>query len=311
MKLANLDLFEDVYRHGSFSAVARSRNVAPSVVSRAIAGLEADLGVLLFYRTTRKIAATEAADLLMREVDVHLEALRSLRATLADTADGPSGVLRISASHAFGIHCLGPIVPAFCRAYPDIRIDLSLSDQLVDIVGDRFDVVLRHGPLADSSMIATPVLRTRYHVCASPDYVASAGRPATPADIGNRSCLTFPLPGFSDVWRLRDAAGREQEVPIRSAQSVNSGIVQRAWALQGLGIVLLSDWLIGADLAAGRLIDLFPDHVATPSNFRTVISAVYPNRSYTPKKVKLFIAFLQQMLAAGLASLDDRTPVDR
>ncbi|MBT2185410.1 LysR family transcriptional regulator [Sphingobium nicotianae] len=301
MKLANLELFEDVYRRGSLSAVARSRNVAPSVISRAISGLEAELGTLLFYRTTRKIAPTEAASLLMQEVEQHLDALRSLRTTLSDKADAPGGVLRISASHAFGIHCLGSIIPAFCRAYPGVRIDLTLTDQLVDIVGERFDLALRHGPLGDSSMIAMPVLRTRYHMCASPAYLAAMGHPREPGEISGRNCLTFPLPGFSDVWRLRDAEGHEHDIPVRSGMSVNSGIVLRDCALQGLGIVLLSDWLIGADLAAGRLIDLFPDHVATPSNFQTVISAVYPNRTYTPRNVKLFIAFLQQNLASALA----------
>jgi len=302
MKLSSLELFEDVYRRGSFSAAARARNVAPSVVSRGIAALEAELGALLFYRTTRRIAPTEAADLLMGKIEQHLDALQSLRSTIGDMADtAPSGTLRLSASHAFGIHCLARVIPAFRAAYPSVRVDLSLNDRMVDIVGDKFDLALRHGPLADSSMISRTILRTRYHVCASPAYLARTGRPATPADIGERDCLTFPLPGFSDVWRLRDADGRESEIPVRSALSANSGLVLRDCALQGLGIVLLSDWLIGADLDAGRLVDLFPDHVATPSNFQTVISAVYPNRAHTPRKVTVFLSFLERHLAGGAA----------
>ncbi len=293
MKLSNLDLFEEVYRRGSFSAAARSRDVAPSVVSRAIAALEAELGTLLFYRTTRKIAPTEAAALLAREVEQHLDALRSLRTTLTDAVNAPSGVLRISASHSFGTHCLGDAIPAFCAKYPKVTVELSLSDQHVDIVGDRFDVALRHGPLPDSSMIARPILRTRYHACASPAYLGVAGQPSRPSDIADRACLTFPLPGFSDLWRFRDAEGREYEVPVRSALSVNSGLVLRNCALQGLGIVLLSDWLIGQDLAKGRLIDLFPDHEATPTNFQTTISVVYPNRKYVPRKVTAFVSFIQ------------------
>lgn len=296
MKLSNLELFEEVYRRGSFSAVARSRDVAPSVISRAIAALEAELGTLLFYRTTRKIAPTEAANVLAQEVEQHLDALRSLPATLADTSGAPSGILRISASHSFGIRCLSRVIPGFCARYPKVMVQLSLTDQVVDIVGDRFDVALRHGPLPDSSMIARPIMRTRYHICASPAYLAAAGRPSAPSEIGDRDCLTFPLPGFSNIWRVRDANGRESEIPIRSAMSANSGLVLRDCALQGLGIVLLSDWLVGEDLASGRLIDLFPDHHATPTNFQTVISAVYPNRKYTPRKVKAFVAFLHDAL---------------
>lgn len=297
MKLANLDLFEDVCRRGSFSAAARARNVAPSVVSRAIAALEAELGALLFYRTTRKIAPTEAGTLLLRNLEQHLEALRALPGTLAEATDVPSGLLRVSASHSFGIHCLGQLIPAFCDVYPQVRVELSLTDQVVDIVGERFDLALRHGPLADSSMIAVPILRTRYHVCASPAYLAAKGRPTRLSDITARDCLTFPLAGFSDVWRFQDAGGEVSDVPIRSAMSANSGIVLRDCAIRGQGIVLLSNWLVGADLAAGRLIDLFPDHVATPSTFQTAISAVYPNRKFTPKKVSTFVSFLRTELA--------------
>ena len=299
MKLANLELFEEVYRRGSFSAVARARNVAPSVISRAIAALEAELGTLLFYRTTRKIAPTEAATVLAQEIEQHLDALRSLHTIVADTAGGPSGILRISASHSFGIRHLSRIIPAFCAEYPKVKVQLSLTDRIVDIVGERFDLALRHGPLADSALIARPILRTRYYACASPAYLAAAGSPSDPSELSDRDCLTFPLPGFSDVWRFRDADGQETEVPIRSAMSANSGLVLRDCALQGLGVVLLSDWLIGEDLADGRLIDLFPDHHVTPSNFQTVISAVYPNRKYTPQKVKAFVTFLQQHFNAA------------
>jgi DNA-binding transcriptional LysR family regulator len=297
MKLSHLELFEDIYRKGSFSAVARARNVAPSVISRAISALEEELGTLLFYRTTRKIAPTEAATRLAQEIEQHLDALRSLRTTLADSSDAPSGVLKVSASHSFGIRCLSRVIPAFCKEFPNIKVQLSLTDQIVDIVGDRFDLALRHGPLPDSGLIAQPILRTRYFACASKHYIATNGHPATPSGISDHTCLTFPLPGFADNWRFRDLHGEESDIPITSAFSANSGLILRDCALQGLGIVLLSDWLIGEDLGSGKLIDLFPKHIATPSNFSTVISAVYPHRKYTPQKVLVFVAYLQQALA--------------
>ena len=306
MKLATLELFEEVYRRGSFSAVARARDLAPSAVSRAVAALEEELGTLLFYRTTRRVAPTEAAAVLFKEVGQHLDALRSLRTTLSDASGSPSGTLRISASHSFGIRHLSRIVPRFCAAYPNIRVELSLADRVVDIVGERFDLALRHGPLPDSSLIAQSIVPSRYHACASPAYLALAGRPSEPAEIAQRACLTFPLPGFSNIWRFRDGEGRDVDVPIRSSMSANSGLFLRNCALRGQGIVLLSDWLIGADLADGSLVDLFPSHRATPNDFQSAVSAVYPDRRYTPRKVTLFISCLRDYFGAagGLGASD-------
>ena len=296
MNLANLEMFSEVYRVGNFSAVARQRNVSPSAVSRAVAALEAELGVLLFYRTTRKIAPTEAAALLAEQVDTHLEALQSIRTTITDTRETANGILRVSASHSFGIVKLGPIIPEFRAAYPDIKVDLVLTDRIVDIVGERFDVVIRHGPLPDSSLVAKTILRTRYYACASPAYLGKIQPVKKVQDITDLNCLTFPLPGFANIWRFKNARGQETEVPIRGVMSANSGIILRENALRGDGIVLLSDWIIGDDLASGKLVDLFPSMIATPSNFQTAISAVYPHRKHTPKKVSVFIGFLQRKL---------------
>lgn len=294
MDLSNLEIFSEVFRLGSFSAAARKRRVSPSSISRAVASLEAELGTRLFHRTTRKFAPTEAANLLADRAHTHLEALHSLRNAIAEAGDAPSGVLRVSASHSFGIKCLGPAIPEFRARYPEVNIDLSLTDRRVDIVDERFDLVIRHGPLPDSRLIARPILRTRYHACASAAYLRKKGRPAKPSDIGDLDCLTFPLPGFATVWRFRDSKGRESEVPVRNAMSTNSGLILRECALRGAGVVLLSDWIVGDDIAAGRLVDLFPAYRATPTNFQTAISAVYSSRAHTPKKVEAFVSFLQK-----------------
>ncbi len=302
MNLVDLEIFREIYRVGSFSAVARQRRVSPSAISRVIAALEHELGVLLFYRTTRKISPTEAADLLAEQIDTHLEALLSIRANIHDTHESPSGTLRVSASHSFGTTKLSPLIPEFHAAYPNIKLDLVLTDRIVDIIEERFDVAIRHGPLPDSSFIAKTVLRTKYYACASPDYLNKVKPITKVTDISDLDCLTFPLPGFANIWRFRDSKGRETEVPIQSAMSANSGLVLRECALKGNGIVLLSDWLIGDDLLTGKLINLFPHLTATPTNFQTIISAVYPNRQYTPKKVLALVNFLYAQLG-----LDNRT----
>ncbi|WP_245953746.1 substrate binding domain-containing protein [Parasphingopyxis lamellibrachiae] len=254
--------------------------------------------MLLFYRTTRNIAATEAATLLATQVEEPLEALRSIRSRAADAGDEVSGKLRISASHSFGIKCLGPHLADFSDTYPGITLDITLNDRIVDIVGERFDLAIRHGPLPDSSLIAKPILQTRYFACASPEWLQRNGRPEAVEEISKLDCLIFPLPGFSSVWRFRSSTGKETEVPISSTMSANSGLILREYALHGKGIVLLSDWLIGEDLSTGRLIDLFPDMLATPTNYQTAISAVYPNRKHMPKKVSAFISFIRSRLSA-------------
>lgn len=301
MNLTHLEIFTEVFRFGSYSEVARRRGVSPSAISRAVAALEADLGVLLFYRTTRQIAPTEAGVLLAEQAEQPIEALASIRARVLDTGDVASGTLRVTASHSFGIKCIGPLLSAFAVEYPEVQLDITLSDRVEDIVGERFDLAIRHGPLRDSSLIAQPILRTRYHACASPDWIKQNGHPKSVQELSGLSCLTFPLPGFATVWRFKSSRGLETEVPIDGSMSANSGLILKESALRGRGIVLLSDWIIGEDLASGRLVDLFPNMIATPTNFQTAISAVYPNRKWTPKKVSAFVSFLQARLPALIA----------
>jgi DNA-binding transcriptional LysR family regulator len=296
MNLTNLEIFSEAYRTGNFSAVARQRHVTPSSISRAIAALETELGVLLFYRSTRNISPTEAGIKLVERLDLHLDALRAIKADIAETRETASGLLRVSTSHSFGIERIGPILSDFRAAYPKITLDLSLSDRIVDIVGERFDLAIRHGPLPDSSLIAKPLLRTRYFACASPHFLRANGPIKTVKEISKHHCLTFSLPGFSNVWQFKNSKGKLTEVPIRGTLSANSGLVLRQSALRGDGIVLLSDWIIGRDIRDGRLIDLFPNLIASPTNFQTAISAVYPNRTHTPKKVSVFVSFLRDSL---------------
>lgn len=296
MDLGALDVFADVVRKGSLSAVARERDVAPSSISRTIASLESDLGVRLFQRTTRRLAPTEAALLFLARIGPHLDGLRQAREALADVTERVSGVLRVTASPSFGIECLGPLLTEFAMLYPSLKVELTLTDHVVDLVAERFDLALRHGPLPDSSLVVQPLVATRYYAVASPAYLRRHGRPRAPGELSDHACLTFPLPGFATFWRFRDAKGRTEEAPVSGRIVVNSGIVLRRCALDGAGIVLLSDWLVGNDLKRGRLKDLFPRHRVTPSHFETAISAVYPSRQLLPRKVRALIDFLKGRL---------------
>ena len=296
MDLPSLEIFVDVVRKGSLSAVARDRGMSPSSISRVITGLEADLGARLFYRTTRRLAPTESGLLLLARIEPHLEELRQALDAIADSAEVVSGVLRVTTSTSFAVARLSSLLGEFATLYPDLSVELFVTDRVVDLVGERFDLALRHGPLPDSTLVAQTLLSTRYYATASPAYVSRYGRPATPTDLSNHHCLMFPLPGFASFWRFRDAAGHVEEAPVSGRILVNSGLVLRRCALDGAGIVLLSDWLIGDDIENGGLIDLFPEHRVTPTNFDTVLSAVYPSRRLVPRKVRALVDFLRERL---------------
>lgn len=297
MNFEALEILADIVRVGSLSAVARERRLTPSTISRLIAGLESELGTRLLQRTTRRVTPTEAALTLLEHAQPHLDGLRNAQDAVLDATSGePRGLLRVTASTSFGVFRLSPLTAEFCRRYPDIRLEMFLSDAIVDIVAQRFDLAIRHGGLPDSSLIAQRLIRTRYFVCASPAYLAQHGQPREPAELSRHRCLIFPTP--SAVWRFKHRKGRIEQIPIAASVVVNSALVLRECALDAGGLVLLADWLITDDLRAGRLIDVFPHLKASPTHFDTTISAVYPSRAHLPRKVSAFIEFLKQQLRA-------------
>ncbi|MDJ0945949.1 MAG: LysR family transcriptional regulator [Kiloniellales bacterium] len=299
MEISALQVFAEVMRRGSFAAVARDRDVSPSAISRSVAALEAELGLRLFQRTTRRLAPTEAGALYFARVEPLLGELEQARQAATDLQEAPSGTLRVTASVAFGQTCLVPLLPELQRRYPQLALELLLTDSNLDLVAERIDVALRLGPRRDSGLIGLRLFDTRYRVCVSPDYLARNGGIATPEMLRGRPCLTFALPGFRSRWIFLDPAGRRTEVPIEGRFVISSALAQRDCALNGLGPALLADWLIGADIAAGRLVDLFPGHRVTATDFDTAAWLLYPSRAYLPLKVRAFVDFLKVRLRPG------------
>ncbi|MGB3612649.1 MAG: LysR family transcriptional regulator [Elainellaceae cyanobacterium] len=296
MDVSVLQLFVDVQRQGSFAAAARDRNIDPSAVSRAIAGLEAELGVRLFQRTTRQLSMTEAGRLYFEQIEPLMEDIQAAAARAKDLSQTPTGTLRVTASNAFGLTCIVPMLPEFERQYPQVAVDLWLTDAVVDLLGDRLDMAVRLGPLPDSSLIAQRLMPTRYRVCASPQYLAQQGHPNHPSEIAQRNGLLFPLAGFRSRWRFRDETGQMNEVPVQGRTTISNAIALRHCAIAGMGLALLADWLIDADLQSGRLIDLFPKYDVTATDFETSAWLLYPSRAYRPLKVNKFAEFLMEQL---------------
>lgn len=296
MDLSTLRIFIDVVRNGSFSAVAKERNADPSSISRTVASLEKELGVRLLQRTTRQLVPTEAGQFYFERVESLTEELERAGQGAADFANEISGTLRVTTSVSFGLRCIVPRLPEFSRSYPDLTVDLQLSDSLVDLVAEKIDVAIRLGPLRDSSLVAQQLLRTRYSVCASPAYLARNGAPKTPHELDRHNCLRFPFGGFRSRWIFRDVAGKQHEVPVHGNLLISNALGLLECALAGMGLALLPHWLTGEHYQNGSLVRVLQDYDVTATDFNTAISLVYPSRSYTPLKVKAFNEFMRQSL---------------
>lgn len=299
MDSRSLETFAEVVRRGSFAAVARDRGVSSSSVSRAIAGLERQLGVRLFQRTTRRLAATEAANVLFEEIEPVLGELEDACARAADVAARPRGTLRIAAPVSYSLRNVVPSLALFADRYPELDIDLNLTDANIDLVAERIDVAIRLGPLRDSTLVARRLATMVTRTCASPAYLEEHGRPHEPSELDRHSCLVLDMPGFTGRWRFRDPAGAETAVDVKARLRTSNALALRRCALDGMGVVMQAEWMVSEDLASGDLIDLFPDYEASAASFDApAMWVVYPSKAYLPLKVRVFIDFLVEMMGA-------------
>jgi DNA-binding transcriptional LysR family regulator len=298
MNTADLDTLMAVIRFGSFAAAARELNVDPSSVSRTVAALEEELGTRLFQRSTRQLAVTEAGAMFAQRLAPLLDELQEIRHAARDSTARVHGTLRATVSNSFGLQRIVPLLPSFSSEHPALDIDLILTDEIVDLVAERIDVAVRLGALHDSSLVAVPLLKSRYRVVASPEWVRRRGSPPeSPQELENCDCLSFSIPGFRDRWFFRSLdGGAKFGVSVKPRVLMTNGLALREVTLGGLGASLLPDWLVGEDLATGRLVDLFPRHHVAVGDAPTGAWLVYPSRTYVPAKVRAFIDFVRRAI---------------
>lgn len=294
MDTENLRIFMEVAQSGSFSTVARDRDVDPSSISRSIAHLEEDLGIRLFQRTTRRVALTESGELYYAKAAQVLEDIDQARDEARRISVEPAGILRLTASVAFGYTCLLPHLGKFREEYPEVKLELLFTDNILDLVTERVDLAIRLGRNVDSDFISTKLIDTPYRVCASPSYLENNQPLLVPDDLKKHSCLLFALPNFRSRWLFRDQERREQEVPVHGDITILNALALRYCAIAGMGPALLASWLIDKDIAEGRLVNLFPDFQVAATDFDAAAWLVYPSRSYLPSKVRVMIDFLKQ-----------------
>ena len=233
MDIATLKVFVEVMRAGSFAAVARAHDVDPSSISRTIAILEDELGFRLFQRTTRRLAATEAGALYFERMQPIIDELDRAGQEARDIVTEPAGRLRVTASVSFGHTVLVPLLPRLRSAFPELAVDLMLTDAVLDLITEKIDVAVRLGPRIDTGLIGTQLMRTRYYACASPAYLKAAPKLKVPSDLTAHGCLLFPYPGYRSRWRFRAKNGEVTEVPVNGAVTISNALALHRAALDG------------------------------------------------------------------------------
>ena len=299
MNLDTLDLFVEVARKRSFAAVAKKRNVDPSSVSRAIADLEAELGLRLFQRTTRTMTLTEAGDVYLSRIEPLTEEIARAREAALQVTGQPRGLLRITASVTFGQMCIMPLLGDFRALYPHLKVECLFTDANLDLVADRIDLAVRLAPIVRGDLIVSKLMDTRYRVVASPAYLASRPPVGRPSDLSAHKVLFFNLKAFRNRWLFRDAAGHVESVPNDGDITLAPAGSLLAAAIDGLGPALLPDWLIENAIGRGELVDVLPEHRAAATTFDTAAWLVYPSRAFVPRKVRAMVDFLRVRLAKG------------
>ncbi|WP_321344244.1 LysR family transcriptional regulator [Breoghania sp.] len=287
-QLTRMRCFIQVVDAGGFSAAAREMGRSKALVSKYVGELEDELGVRLLNRTTRQISTTEAGQAYYREVSEILQRIDDLQNTMQDTSQTARGLLRISASRAFGDHDLSRAVMAFLVENPDISVDLKLEDRFVDLVEEGFDVAIRLTELSDSSLIARKLAPFRQVTVASPQLLAVHGSPQEPADLADMPSIIDTNYRFRANHAYRTPEGERTSVTIKGRVEVNSAEAARQAALAGLGCARTPLFMVRDDIAAGRLVSMLDDYQSDDA----AIWVVYPHRKHLSGKVRAFVDFL-------------------
>lgn len=290
-----LAAFVAVAETGSFTDASKKLGRDSSIVSRRVSQLEQQLGVRLLSRTTRRVALTEVGALYHRRIQSILDELAEASREASDVASSPQGLLRISLPATFGRQWIAPLLPRFLSRHPQIRIDARFSDRQVDVVAEGFDIAIRVGVLRDSSLSARKLASYRNLLVAAPSYLAARGKPRTPDDLKNHSCIGFTgLRSWPD-WPLTRGNQRKTVRPSGPLVADNSEAVLFA-AIAGVGITLAADWLAGPALRQGALVEVLPGWAGKGDGG---VYAILPPGRLVPTKTRTFIDEISKSIKAG------------
>ena len=285
-----LRIFERVASLAGFSAAARALGLPKSNVSRGVAKLEAMLHTRLFQRTTRHVVLTAAGEALRERCAVLLEGLGEAIEYVSGLADAPRGHIKVSSGVGFGVNVLAEMLPTFLDRYPDVRVTLDLTTRSVDLVAEGVDCAVRLGPLRDSSLISTQLGAMNRYLCAAPSYLAKRGTPTTIEELARHDAIEMPgANGRPLAWVLRKGV-ETVRVDIQPRICVDEALTIFRLVRNGAGIGVLSAYLCGPEVIAGRLIRLLPEWSFPP----VAVSLVYPSRRELAPTVRAFAEFMKE-----------------
>jgi DNA-binding transcriptional LysR family regulator len=287
-----MQVFCTVVDKGTFVGAADALEMSKAAISRYVSALEERLGARLLHRTTRKLSLTEEGRQFYHQAREVLALMDQAEEAVSSAAPEPSGVLRVNAPVSFGVLHLAPLWGAFMNAHPNVELDISLNDRLVDLVDEGFDAAIRIARMESSSLVGRRLAGTRMCLCASPDYLASHPPLRTLADLADHGVIAYTNFATGNEWLFDGPDGRVS-VRTRSSVRCNNGDTCRSIALAGGGIALQPSFMVGDDLRSGALVEILPEY----RSIELGIYVVYPTRKHLASKVRALISFLTERFA--------------
>lgn len=285
--------FVAVVEAGSFVGAADVIGLSKAAVSRHVGELEQRLGARLLHRTTRRLSLTDDGQLFFARAKEMLAAVDEAESEISSRSGEPSGRLRINAPLSFGVLHLAPLWPRFAQLYPKVSLDIELSDRVVDLVEEGYDLAVRITNLPSSQLVSRQLATARMICCASPQYLAQHGTPAHPSELAQHEVVSYSYFAARDEWTFTAPDDTPVVVHTQARIHANNGDTCRAAALEHQGIILQPDFIVADDLRRGDLIDLMPTYRATTLG----IHAMYPSRKHLPIKTRRLVDFLVEAFA--------------
>jgi DNA-binding transcriptional LysR family regulator len=287
LNLQLLSSFLAVVRAGSFVGAADATGLSKAAVSRHVAELEEHLGVRLLHRTTRRLSLTDDGQRFHARASELITLMEELEAETVSSGGEATGLLRINAPLTFGNLHLAPLWPRFTAAHPNVSLDITLNDRVVDLVDEGYDLAIRITNLPSSQLVSRRLASTRMVLCASPAYLAIHGNPTHPRELADHQVISYSYWAAGDDWRFTNDNG-EVQVRVKARIHTNSGDTCRVAALEHQGVILQPDFLVGVDLKQGALVELMPQFHSIDLG----IHAVYASRKHLPMKTRHLVDFL-------------------
>ncbi|KZN39796.1 LysR family transcriptional regulator [Pseudoalteromonas luteoviolacea] len=281
--------FNYVVEKKSISLASKYLDVQPSSISRQLDALENELGVRLLNRTTKNIGLTEAGAKYYEYTHRVVAELEEAKHVINELQENPKGTLRLSMTVGFGEYVVLPLIPHFKQQYPNIAIEIELTERVVDLVDENIDIAIRSGRLPDSSLISKHLMANNFVICASPDYIKANGIPNSPEELERFTCIKYSYRGWKDWYWLNNPS---KKISIGDSLSINSVNGQKQLILNCAGLALIPHWAVKRELEIGTLIQILPQYTFSPYETLSSTYAIYLKRELVAPKTRAFLDFL-------------------